>query len=497
MLREKDKKVVIIGAGPGGLAAAMILAGRGFEVIVYERNGFVGGRTSPQLINGYTFELGPTFLMLPELFREIFELSGKKLQDYIDLKSLPVMYRLKFFDGQDFFVYYDKQKLKEEIEKKFPEEAAGYEKWFLAQQKKFAKMYPCLKIPYSKFSSYFNRKLLKALPVMDIFSSLYGVLAKYFKSEKLRIAMTFQAKYLGMSPWACPGPFSILSFIEHSQGIHHPMGGVHKLTEAMARAAKENGAKIILNSRVGQVIFDGRRAVGVRLENGDEILSDAVVVNADFAQAMTNLIPEDKRPNWKNKKLRARPYSCSTFMIYLGLRKRYDFEHHNIFFAQDYHRNIDEIFSSQSLSEDPSFYIQNASITDSSLAPPGKSAVYILVPTPNNSSGLDWEKEKLRYRNLVMEKIKSRTEMSDIEEQIEVEHIITPGDWEKKYGIFNGAVFNLAHTLNQMLYLRPHNEFEGTEGLYLVGGGTHPGSGLPTIAESGRITADLITKKYE
>lgn len=491
------RKVVIIGAGPGGLATAMILSKRGFEVVVYEKKEVVGGRTSPQVIDGYTFELGPTFVMLPELFQEIFEMSGKKLNDYLDLKTLPIMYRLRFSDGQDFFVYYDKQKLKEEIESKFPGEAAGYEKWFSAQERKFGRMYPCLKIPYSKPWSYFNPKLLRALPVMDILASLYRVLAKYFKSEKLRIAMTFQAKYLGMSPWDCPGPFSILSFIEHSQGIHHPIGGVYKITEAMAKVAQENGAQINLNSPIDKILFNGRQATGVRLVTGEEVVADAVVMNADFAQGMKDLVPEEKRSGWSNSKLETRPYSCSTFMIYLGLKKKYDFEHHNIFFAKDYQRNIEEIFKSQILPEDPSFYIQNASATDPSLAPSGKSAVYVLVPVPNNSSRVDWKQEGSRYRDLVIEKIKSQTEMSDIEDQIEVERVITPLDWEEKHGIFNGAVFNLAHTLGQMLYLRPHNEFEGTESLYLVGGGTHPGSGLPTIAESGRITADLITKKYE
>lgn len=491
------RKAIIIGAGPGGLSTAMILAKRGFEVEVYEKRDTVGGRTSRQVIDGYTFELGPTFVMLPEAFEEVFELAGKKMSDYLDLKMLPILYRLRFTDGLDFFVHFDKQKLKQEIESKFPQESTGYEKWFLAQERKFDRMYPCLKIPYSKPWSYLNPKLLRAFPSMDIFSSLYQVLSKYFKSDKLRVAMTFQAKYLGMSPWDCPGPFSILSFIEHSRGIYHPMGGVYQLTEAMAKVARENGAKINLGSPIEKIIFTGKRATGVKLATGEELSADVVVMNADFAQGMKELVAEEKRPTWSDSKLDARSYSCSTFMLYLGLKKKYDFEHHNIFFARDYQKNIEEIFVSQKLPEDPSFYIQNVSVTDPSLAPPGKSAIYVLVPVPNNSSGLDWEQEKTRYRNLIIEKIKSQTEMSDLEEQIEVERVITPGDWEKRYGVFNGAVFNLAHTLSQMLYLRPHNEFEDTDGLYLVGGGTHPGSGLPTIVESGRIAADLITKKYE
>jgi phytoene desaturase len=251
-------------------------------------------------------------------------------------------------------------------------------------------------------------------------------LAKYFKSEKLRIAMTFQAKYLGMSPWECPGPFSILSYFEHAFGIHHPMGGVHKLTEAMAKAAIEDGTKINLSSEVKRILFENDKANGIELADGRTFSADAVIMNADFAQGMSRLVPESRRNSWKDKKLQQSQYSCSTFMLYLGLKKKYDFEHHNIFFAADYKNNIEEIFKDKTLPQDPSFYIQNASVTDSSLAPEGKSAIYVLVPVPNNTSGIDWPREKGKYRDLVMQKIKEKTEMTDIEDQIEVEKIITP-----------------------------------------------------------------------
>jgi phytoene desaturase len=194
--------------------------------------------------------------------------------------------------------------------------------------------------------------------------------------------------------------------------------------------------------------------------------------------------------------LKEKKYSCSTFLIYLGLKKQYNLNHHNIIFSNDYRENIDDIFDKQVLSEDPSFYIQNASVTDPTLAPEGHSTFYILVPVPNNRSGIKWEEIKEEFKSKIIQKIIEKTGFSDLMENIEVEKIITPQDWEEQYNVYIGAEFNLAHTIDQMLYFRPHNKFQELDHCYLVGGGTHPGSGLPTIYESGRITANLISDYY-
>lgn len=489
------KKVVVVGAGPGGLSSAMILAHRGFDVTVYEKQAYVGGRTSALKAGEFIFELGPTFVMLPQAFEDVFTKAGRKLSDYVDMKKLDTMYRLNFAGGRNFMVYSDKEKFKQEIAKMFPGDEAGYEIFLKKQQRKFDLMYPCLKVPYIHWYHYLRLKLLKAFPYMQNFTSLYNVMAKYFKYDDMRISMTFQAKYLGMSPWHCPGAFSIISYIEHAFGIFHPIGGVHKITESMAKVVEEEHGKVILNKPVTKVLVENGQAAGVCFADGSVERADYVIMNADFAAGMTNLIPEKNRGKWTDKELNKRPYSCSTFMLYLGLDKKYDFAHHNVFFADDYKKNIEEIFEEKKLSADPSFYIQNASVTDSTLAPEGKSTIYVLVPAPNLEAKIDWDKEKKRYRDLVIKKIAEKTEMADIEQHIEIERTITPKDWEQKLDVYKGAVFNLAHTLGQMLYLRPHNKFEELPGLFLVGGGTHPGSGLPTIIESGRIAADLISQE--
>ncbi len=489
---KNNKKVIIIGAGPGGLSSAMILAYQGFDVVIYEKQAYVGGRTSALKVDDFIFELGPTFVMLPQAFDDVFAATGRKVSDYLDMKRLDIMYRLKFGDGRNFVVHFDKEKKKQEIARLFPGDEAGYDRWFKAQKRKFSLMYPCLKVPYIRWYHYLRPKLLKALPFMQNFTSLYKVLSQYFKHDDMRIAMTFQAKYLGMSPWECPGSFSILSYIEHAFGIFHPIGGVHKITEAMAKIVEEEKGRVVLNKPVTQIIIEEGKAVGVQFADGSVDRADYVIMNTDFAAGMTQLVPEIARGKWTDLELKKRPYSCSTFMLYLGLDKLYDFPHHNVFFADDYRKNIEEIFDGKALPSDPSFYIQNASITDPNLAPTGKSTIYVLVPVPNLDAPIDWDTIKKQYRDVVIKKISERTEMHDIEQHIEVERIITPKDWERKIDVYKGAVFNLSHTVGQMLYLRPHNKFEDIPGLYLVGGGTHPGSGLPTIIESGRIAADLI-----
>ncbi|UCG36078.1 MAG: phytoene desaturase, partial [Candidatus Bathyarchaeota archaeon] len=298
---------------------------------------------------------------------------------------------------------------------------------------------------------------------------------------------------LGMSPWECPAAFTMIPFVEHEFGIYHVMGGLNQLSQAMTKVVEEEGGTVRTNAKVKKLTISGRKVTGIELQDGEIRSFDQVVVNADFGHAFTNLVEPRKLRKYSQENIAKKRYSCSTFMLYLGLRKQYEAPHHNIIFAKDYRSNIGDI-SLGRLSDDFSFYVQNACVTDKTLAPRGKSTVYILVPVPNNFSGIDWDKEKADYRLRVIDAIENRTPMRDISKQIEIEKIVTPEDWENNYCIYKGATFNLAHNIRQMLYFRPHNKFEELENCYLVGGGTHPGSGLPTIYLSSMISAGLIAK---
>jgi phytoene desaturase len=300
-----------------------------------------------------------------------------------------------------------------------------------------------------------------------------------------------------MSPWDCPGLFTMIPYTEHAHGVYHVMGGLSRISQAFAEVARAEGAEIHTSSPVGRVLLDGRRACGIELVSGEKVYCDDVVINADFGHAMSTLFDEKSLSRHKPSALRKRKFSCSTFMMYLGLDRAYDAEHHTIVFAREYKKNIEGITRGRAASEDMSIYIRNAGKTDSSGAPAGHTALYILVPVANNKSGINWEEHKQQVREYVLRTLRERTPYGDVTPHIRRELVITPEDWEKDHSVFLGATFNMSHSWNQMLFMRPHNQFEEFSNCYLVGGGTHPGSGLPTIFESARISANLICKKHK
>ncbi len=491
-----DKEIIIIGAGPGGLAAGMLLAHQGYNTTIYEKQEYIGGRNSSFKLGEYTFDLGPTFFMMTDVLETIFHTTGKNMEDYFEIKHLDPMYRLKFSGGRELYPSQDKEKMKKTLEAFAPGSFSGYLKYLRKEERKYGKLIPCLSMPYGKLSDFLSWQLVSSLPYLDAHTSLYNVLGRYYDDPDVRIAFTFQAKYIGMSPWSAPGLFSIISYIEHGGGIYHVTGGLNQLAQGMKKAFEEDGGTVQTGTPVKEVLIQNKKATGVRLKNGKEVKSDYVIINADFAQAMKTLIPVEHRKKYTDKKLDKKKYSCSTYMLYLGVNKTYPhIPHHSIIFADDYKKNVEEITDSKILSEDPSLYVQNACVTDSTLAPKGKSTLYVLIPVPNNKSHIDWNQKKKTFRDNIINLLETRGGYKGLKESIEQEKIITPLDWEQEKDVFKGATFNLAHNMGQMLFFRPHNQFEEFGNCYLVGGGTHPGSGLPTIYESGRITAELIRKK--
>jgi phytoene desaturase len=260
----------------------------------------------------------------------------------------------------------------------------------------------------------------------------------------------------------------------------------------MARLARRLGVEIVLDEPVEQMLFKKNRAVGLQTRAGT-YLADAIVINGDFARSMERLVPNHLRRRWSDQKITKKKFSCSTFMLYLGIDGTFDLPHHTIYISEDYAKNIADVETRHVLSADPSFYVQNAGVTDSTLAPQGCSTLYILVPVPHQNPNVDWSKERDGFRNQILRQI-AKAGFVDVERRIRYERVITPADWDRQYEIHKGATFNLAHSLDQMLYMRPHNRFEDVEGVYLVGGGTHPGSGLPVIFESARISCRLLLK---
>jgi len=491
------KKIAIVGAWPWGLTAAMILSKRWYLVDVYEKNAYVGGRNSRlTLSDTYHFDVWPTFLLMKNILDEVFELAWARSDDYLDFQKIDPMYELHFADITVPMTS-DHTKMRSIITELFPGEEKGFDRYIEYEEKRLKKMYPCLKAEYGSIRSILSNSgnLLKVLPYLSLGKSVYEVMCGYFTAEKLKLCFTFQAKYLGMSPWNCPGFFSMLAYAEHKYGIYHTKWWLSEISEAMKKVSEKNGAHIYLNTPIKNILTQNNKSIGIELSDGEKKIYDSVIVNADFWYAMTQLFDKKDVKKYSKKELDKKWFSCSTFMVYLALDKVYDLPFHSIYFAKDYRENLQKIHEYRSVDvEDFSFYVRNASILDTTLAPKGHSGIYILVPMANLRSGENWkEKNEIWYKNII-HTMQTRVGLEDIEAHIVDNTVISPADWEKR-GVYLWATFNLAHSIDQMLYFRPHNQFECVENCYLVGWWTHPGSGLPTIYESARIVSDLIDIK--
>jgi len=495
--KKSSSQVVIVGAGPGGLAVAMLLAKSGVQVTVLEKRNQVGGRTSTIERDGFKFDVGPTFFLYPKVLREIFKASGYDLDVEVPMTRLDPQYRLVFGAGGELLATPNAERMRQAIAAISPADAFRLENFMTQNRQKLASFIPFLQSPFESWKDLAKPEMMKLLPLLAPWRSLDQDLKRHFKDERIRLGFSFQSKYLGMSPFQCPSLFSILSFLEYEHGVFHPTGGCGAVTQAMARIARELGVKILLNESVERVVIENGKAIGVKTAH-HSLPADAVVVNADFAGAMQQMVPNHLRRKWTDKTLAKKDYSCSTFMMYLGIDGCYnDVSHHTIYLAENYRQNLKDIETLHRLSDNPSFYVQNASITDPTLAPKGKSTLYVLLPVTHETGSkggrysVDWEKDTRRFRKLAFEQLE-KVGITDVERRIQTEKIMTPSGWSSEFNLYKGATFSMAHSLKQMLHLRPHNRFEDIGQMYLVGGGTHPGSGLPVIFESARITSRLL-----
>jgi len=500
------RSVAIVGAGPGGLGTAMLLAAKNIDVTVYEAAPTVGGRTTRLSLasasgDQYHFDTGPTFFLMPYVLDEIFAATGRRLGDYVKLTQLDPMYRLVMGRaGQSPLTIDCTQNIPEmcrRIEQQIdPRDGKPFAKFISDNRQKLTAFEPVLRKPFRTVADLFDPKLIAALPYLGPTRSVYQDLSARFHSEYTKLITSFQSKYLGMSPMNCPSLFTILPFIEYEYGIWHPQGGCNRLMTAMADVCREMGVKIKLGQPVERITFSGRRATGVVVDSMVQP-HEHVVLNADASWAIKNLIPADLRRGpmaWSDKKLDGMGYSCSTFMLYAGLSDKVDLPHHTIYISEKYKDNLADISSRGVLSHDPSMYFCNATVTDDSIAPAGHSAIYGLLPAPNVRDGkINWPAETAGLRKAMLGKLADLCGR-DVEREITTERVFTPETWQGR-NINFGATFNLAHNLTQMLMLRPQHELAGVENVWLAGGGTHPGSGLPVIFLSCQIAAGRIAAR--
>jgi len=492
--------VAIVGAGPGGLSIAMLLAAAGLDVTIFESQPIIGGRTRRLEAGPYAFDCGPTFFMMPYVLEEVFGAVGMATSDFVEMKRLDPMYRLLIGNDRgtkptQIDTTGDLQKMAAQLERVQPGDGAAFLRFIADNRRKLALMEPILRSPIRGLRDLMTLDGMKAAPVIRPWESIYTHLTRYFKAEESRLAMSFQSKYLGMSPFECPSLFSILPFIEYEYGVWHPIGGCNALTAAMAEAASRLGATIETASPVSQILFEGQRATGV-VVHGKAHRFDHVVINADASWALKNLIPEGLRTSGhKDAAIDAKRYSCSTFMLYLGMEGEVELPHHTIYTSTKYRQNLADIGEGR-LSDDASFYVCNPSRTDPTLAPAGDSALYVLVPTPNTKADadgapIDWKKAAPELREETLARLERVMGIPDAAKRVKAEIMFTPEDWRSQNITF-GATFNLAHNITQMLHWRPQHKLQGFENVWMVGGGTHPGSGLPVIFLASEITSRLL-----
>ncbi len=490
-MKTEPRHVVIVGAGPGGLAAALLLAKSGVKVTIVEKRKEVGGRTSTVEQDGFRFDIGPTFFLYPRVLKEIFAVAGYDLDREVPMTRLDPQYRLVFGAGGELLATPNVARMEQAIAAISPEDARRFHTFITHNRLKLESFLPFLQSPFESWKDLFKPEMMKLLPLLAPWQSLDRYLQTHFKDERIRLGFSFQSKYLGMSPFRCPSLFSILSFLEYEHGVFHPTGGCGAVTRAMARIARELGVEILTGEPVERVLVTDGKATGITTSRRT-LSADAVVINADFAGAMRRMIPNHLRKRWTDERVARKRFSCSTFMMYLGVDGLYDnVSHHTIFLAENYKQNLRDIEDVHQLSTDPSFYVQNAGVTDRTLAPNGQSTLYVLLPVTHETGSVDWQKETPRFRELALRQLE-RIGITGLERRIRTERILTPTRWSEEFDLHKGATFSMAHSLNQMLHLRPHNRFEDVGQTYLVGGGTHPGSGLPVIFESARITSRLL-----
>lgn len=489
-----SKHILVIGAGPGGLATAMRLASQGYHVDIYEAADRVGGRMRGFEGGPYAFDTGPTILQVPRVYEELFAESGLRLSDYIRFKQVLPNTRLHFWDDTTLDLTSDLADFKRQLAAMQPDLPEAFERWYIEHLRKNEVGYgPYLGTPVRSPLGYLRfNELMAALPFRP-WESLYDHFWRFFKDERLAYGMGYQAKYLGMHPTQCSSIFSLVSFLEFHDGIWHPEGGFRALAQAFGRAAEDLGVRIHLNSPVRQVLVEHGQAVGVELADGARVHANGVLINADFGYAMANLLPDEARGRYTERKLRRMDFSCSTFMLYLGVDRRYDDLPHHQLYLSDHLRRRDPAYTRDEILDetDPPFYVCNPTPLDPGNAPEGHSTLFVLVPIPNTSYHVNWDAKRKHYRDLIVSRM-PMLGFENVAQHIVAETCYTAETWRDEYRTHLGAVFNLTHGWTQLGPLRPHIRMPNVGGLYLVGGAVHPGSGLLTILEAARSATHFI-----
>ena len=484
-------KSIIIGSGFGGIAAALRLRAKKHAVTLIEKQSDLGGRARVFKRNGFTFDGGPTVITAPYLIEELFTLFNKKAEDYIKLKPLNIWYRFIFEDGMKFDYSGNEDQMKKQIEKINKNDVKGYEELVKFTKKIFDKGFTELAdVPFDDPTTMV--KQLPALLKLKSYRSVYSLVSSYIKDEKLRRMLSMHPLLVGGNPFTTTSIYGLILYLEKKWGIHYSMGGTGHIIKGLEKLMDEQNVEIIKGREVVNIISLNNKVQGVKLDNQKEINADNVICNADPPAVYEKLLNKKKFSSffkWKKKRMQ---YSMGLFVYYFGTKKTYDdVEHHTIKFGDKYKEHLDDIFEKKKLNDDISYYLHRPSATDKSMAPEGHDCFYVLVPVPNNQSGIDWSTEGERIKNLVIDKMEKAL-LPKLRENIVEEFYLTPDYFEKELNTKYGSGFSIQPKFTQSAYFRFHNKSEVCEGLYFVGAGTHPGAGVPGVLSSAKVLDKII-----
>ena len=482
---------LVIGSGFGGLAAAIRLGARGYRTTVLDRLDAPGGRASVFRQDGFTFDAGPTIVTAPFLLEELWALCGRRLADDVQLVPMDPFYRIRFDDGTVFDYSGDPTRMRAAVAALSPGDVDGYERFMAASEAIFRVGFERLgAVPFTHWTS--MAKVIPDLAALGSWRSVYGLVARHVKNEKLRTVLSFHPLLVGGDPFNATSVYALIAFLERRWGVHFAMGGTGALVQGMANLIHGQGGTVRCRADVRQITVADGRATGVELVDGERITADIVVSNADSAWTYRHLLAPEHRRRWTDKRIERTRSSMSLFVWYFGTDRHYpDVAHHTMLLGPRYRELLRDIFRRHRLADDFSLYLHRPTATDASLAPPGCDAFYVLSPVPHLASGTDWAIEGERYRRAIAEALEA-TVLPGLQASVASSLTMTPQDFQDRLLSFRGAAFGMEPLLTQSAWFRPHNKSEEVDGLYLVGAGTHPGAGLPGVLCSAKILDTVV-----
>ena len=489
---NKTNKAVVIGAGFGGLALAIRLQASGISTTLLEGRDKPGGRAYVYEDQGFTFDAGPTVITDPSALEELFAAAGKRMSDYVEMLPVAPFYRLCWEDGTHFDYANDQEAIDRQIHAMNPDDVAGYRRFLAYSEAVFAEGY--LKLGAVPFLSF--RDMIAAGPQLaklEAWKSVYGMVARFIKNDKLRQVFSFHSLLVGGNPFATSSIYTLIHALERKWGVWFPRGGTGALVRGLVKLFEDIGGKVELNAMVDRIEMEGNRTTGVRLKDGRHFPATAVASNADVVHTYARLLGDHPRGRDKGTSLTRKRFSNSLFVIYFGLDKHHEqLQHHTVCFGPRYQGLIQDIFNAKTLQTDFSLYLHAPCVTDPSLAPPGCGSHYVLAPVPHlETADIDWEEEGPRYRDRIFDYLEQRY-MPGLRSQLVTSRIFTPVDFRDQLNAHVGSAFSLEPILTQSAWFRPHNRDSVIENLYLVGAGTHPGAGVPGVVGSAKATAALM-----